>query len=120
MRAVLFVLALGIAIAMLLRVLASEGRRRVRLAELQAQMKAREKVATTEHGGSPEDPILVPTPSVVEAEAASRRCPRCESRMRLVEHTAETLGEARLRVVRHSCPQCAATRELYFQIGLPS
>jgi hypothetical protein len=119
-RAVLFLLVLGIAVAMLLRELAAEGKRRVRRHELEAQVKAREKAATTEHGGSPEHPILVPSPSVVEAEAARHRCPRCESEMRLVEHAAETRGETRLRVARLTCPACAAVRELFFQIGLPS
>lgn len=119
-RAVLFLLVLGVAVALLLRELAGEARRRVRRHELEAQAQARQKAATTEHGGSPEDPILVPSPSVVEAEATRHRCPRCASEMRLVEHAAETRGEVRLRVARLSCPACAAVRELFFQIGLPS
>lgn len=119
-RAVLFFVVLGIAVALLLREVFGEAARRARRHELEAQRKAREKAVTTEHGGSPEDPILVPSPSVVEAEAAGHRCPRCGAEMRLEEHAAETVGETRLRVARLRCPQCAADRALYFQIGLPS
>ena len=120
MRVVLFLAALGIALWILLRELAAEAGRRARIREAEVALKERERAADREHGGSPEDPILVPTPSVVEADAAAKRCPRCDIPMRIVEHVAESFGEQRLRVVRLTCPRCATVRAVYFRIGLPS
>jgi hypothetical protein len=83
---------------------------------------AREKLARLEPGGSVDNPIEVPSASVIEPRASAMPCPRCEGERKVVEHTAATAGERRVRVVRVRCVRCGAVREVYFRVGtaLPS
>ncbi len=78
--------------------------------------KDREKLASLEAGGAPDRPIEVVTSSVIEGYAASMPCARCTQPVRVVEHTAETIGGARVRVVRVQCSSCGTTRPVYFRI----
>lgn len=79
-------------------------------------VRQRERLAMLADGAAPDRPIEVVSASVVEAQAASNFCLRCEASCRVVEHAAVTLGERRLRVVRLECPQCGTARALYFRI----
>lgn len=78
---------------------------------------AREKLARLEPGGSPDNPIEVPSASVIEPRASAMPCLRCEGETRVVEHEATTVGEGRGRVVRTRCVRCGARREVCFRIG---
>ena len=75
-----------------------------------------ERLWKLEPGGSPERPIAITSPSEVEALARSTRCPICQGELRIEEHTAETLGQRRLRVARVACVICRAPRAIYFQL----
>jgi hypothetical protein len=76
-----------------------------------------ERLAQLAPGGSPERPIALDSASQVEVTARSTPCPRCQGALRVEEHTAETLGGARLRVARVVCAACGARRALYFRLA---
>jgi hypothetical protein len=67
-------------------------------------------------GGAPDRPIVITSPSEVETQARSTRCPICHGELKIEEHVAETLGSARLRVARVVCVICRAPRSIYFQL----
>ena len=78
---------------------------------------AREKLSRLEVGGSPGRPREVTTAAVIEGQARSAGCARgCEGEGRLVEHTAETIDGARLRVVTTECSRCGTRRRTYFHL----
>jgi len=68
-------------------------------------------------GGSAERPIVVVSPAEVEGAARSLRCPICDGELKVEEHTAETIGTARLRVAKVICGVCRARRAIYFQLA---
>jgi hypothetical protein len=89
-----------------------------------AQDRAREKVVRDLDrlfqlgpGGSPARPIVLASPSEVEVQARSLPCPICGGELRMEEHTAETVGTARLRVAKVVCAACRAPRSIYFQLA---
>jgi hypothetical protein len=91
--------------------------RRALMRENQKLARDRERLARLEPGGAPDRPIEVSTASVVEPTAESLPCPICEGRLRALEHTAENIEGARLRVVHAQCTHCGVRRALYFHIG---
>ena len=78
--------------------------------------QARERLFVLELGGSPERPIFVVSAALVEAQAESVRCPRCDGKHEVVEHVAATVAGVRLREARLRCRQCGTTRSLWFRI----
>lgn len=78
---------------------------------------ARERLFELEAGGSAERPLAVVSSAVVETQAESVPCPRCEGRHEVVEHVAVTLQGVRLREARLRCRQCGTTRSLWFRIS---
>ena len=94
---------------------AAERRRRQELLR-QADQIERDEAALP--GGSPEHPIDIDTPAVVESMAASHTCSVCNSDLRLDQHTAETIGQANLRVAKMTCVQCSRPRNLYFRLQM--
>jgi hypothetical protein len=78
--------------------------------------RQREHVANLTEGGAPERPIEVASAAVVEAHGKGMPCLRCGAPCRVHEHTAATINERRLRIVRLQCPMCGATRVVYFRI----
>jgi hypothetical protein len=84
------------------------------LTKLQA---ARERLFLLEPGGSPERPLAVSSAAVIEAQAESVPCARCDGKQDVVEHVAVTVGGVRLREVRLRCRQCATSRSLWFRIN---
>ena len=86
-----------------------------RLAQRQ-HVRDLERLARLELGGAPDRPIEVDTPPLVDVMAEARRCPLCEGSLRLVEHTAETIDEVRLRVARVTCTTCGIGRAIYFRL----
>lgn len=77
----------------------------------------RERLFQLGPGGSPERPIVVTSPTEVEVQARSLPCPICDGELRVEEHTAETVGTARLRVAKVLCAVCHARRAIYFQLA---
>ncbi len=67
-------------------------------------------------GGSPDNPLRVPSPSVVEVKAEAIRCPICGKALRAAPHPAETVGGVHLRVAPVTCTECGIAREIYFQL----
>ncbi len=85
--------------------------------ELEKLGDAREKLTRLEAGGSPARPREVTTASVIEGQARSAGCARgCEGESRIVEHTAETIDGARLRVLTTECPRCGRKRKIFFHL----
>lgn len=92
--------------------------RREREREAVKLAKARLKLAALEVGGAPDRPIDVESASTIEVHAASIPCASCgEQGVRIEEHTAETIDDRRLRVVRLRCPRCGVRRDVYYRIA---
>jgi len=79
-------------------------------------MAARERLFELELGGSPERPLPVTSPAVIEAHAESVSCPRCQAKQEVLEHVAVTVAGVRLREARLRCRQCGTSRSLWFKI----
>jgi uncharacterized protein with PIN domain len=90
--------------------------RRANEREARKLVRAREKLATLEPGGSPERAIEVPSASVVDVRARSLPCPQCGGRLRLLEHTANDVEGQSLRAARMTCETCTAPRVFWFRI----
>ncbi len=69
-------------------------------------------------GGSPEQPIVVDTVSVIEARARVVPCPRCGAEQEVIAHEAVTVSERRLRKIHLACRGCHSRRFLRFQLAL--
>jgi hypothetical protein len=96
--------------------LSNNAQRRAVARAAQKLATRREKLAALEAGGAPDRPIDVASASTVEVHARGEPCLRCGGSCRLADHTAETIGDRRLRVVTVVCPQCGARRAWYFRI----
>jgi transposase-like protein len=83
---------------------------------LEKLQTARERLFELEPGGSPERPLSVTSAAVVETQAESVPCPRCEGKHDVAEHVAVTVHGTRLREARLRCRQCGSTRSLWFRI----
>jgi hypothetical protein len=79
-------------------------------------VEQREKLLALEAGGSARHPREVVSASLVEPEARSVPCPRCEGELRVLEHMAHTVDGTPLREVRLACQHCGARRSLWFKI----
>ena len=79
--------------------------------------RAREKLASLEQGGAPDRPIEVRSASLVQVIAVDRPCPTCQGKVRVEEHTAETIAGRPLRAAHVKCVQCGGKRVLWFRIG---
>jgi hypothetical protein len=77
---------------------------------------ARERLFQLEVGGSPERPLSVVSAAVVETQAESVPCPRCDGKHEVLEHVAVTVQRVRLREARLRCRQCGTRRSLWFRI----
>jgi len=96
----------------------SRTERREREREAVKLAKARLKLAALETGGAPDRPIDVESASTIEVHATSTPCASCgEHGVRVEEHTAETIDDRRLRVVRVMCPRCGVRRAVYYRIA---
>jgi hypothetical protein len=94
-----------------------------RRARAQAQEKlAREveRLARLAPGGSPEHPLVVDSPAVVDLRAVANPCPLCGGSLKLEQHAAQTFGETRLRVASVVCAVCGTRRAIYFRLSEPT
>jgi hypothetical protein len=102
--------------------LSAHAARRALVREREKLARDLDRLARLEAGGSPERPIEVVSPSLVEVCSRGTPCPLCGGELRVEEHVAQTIGEARLRVARVACAMCGSRRSLYFKVtsALPS
>ncbi len=91
--------------------------RRVRQQKLRRLVRERERLAELEPGGSPERPMEVPSPAVVELRAGAIPCIQCEGALGIEEHAVREVGSELLRLVRARCRTCGTPRELWFRIA---
>lgn len=82
-------------------------------------LEARMTLSRLEPGGSAERPIEVSTASLVEPTARDMPCPACGGSVRVLDHTAETIGGRRLRVAKVDCARCGTCVLRYFTIAEP-
>jgi hypothetical protein len=78
-----------------------------------------DRLARLAPGGTPDHPIPIETPPLVEVTVAAMRCPLCEGTLRLDEHAAETIDGDRLRIAHLTCTTCGVPREIYFRLSAP-
>jgi hypothetical protein len=100
-----------------------ERARTARRAALRAADKLadqRERLFSLEPGGTPERPIEIESPSVVEPRASALTCPRCEVAFRVVAHRAPSSAGMRLRQAEVACPRCGTHRSIWFRLVGPS
>lgn len=84
--------------------------------ERQKLVRDLERLARLEAGGSPERPLTIDSPAVVEVRAVAKPCPLCEGPLRLDEHAAEEIDGVRLRVASVTCTLCGVRRSIYFHL----
>ncbi len=79
-----------------------------------------EELAELELGGSPDRPMVVDSPAIVDLRAVARPCPLCEGSLKLEDHVADEIDGVRLRVARLSCTRCGVRRSRYFRLDGPT
>lgn len=82
-------------------------------------MRDLQRLAALEPGGSPQQPIVIDSPAVVEPRATGAPCPLCGGPLKLDAHTAEVIDGMRLRVATVSCTLCGTDRPVYFRLDQP-
>ena len=94
--------------------------RRAAERETAAATRTRERIARLEPGGSRDWPLVVASASVIEARAAATPCAHCAGPIKVLEHDARAIDDARRREVRARCQRCSRDRTLWFEIVEPS
>jgi hypothetical protein len=95
------------------------GERRERERALRKHVRDLDRLAAASPGGSPQRPIAIDTPAVVEGRARSERCPLCKGQLDLEEHNAVIVDGEPLREARVRCRQCHTRRSLWFRLPPP-
>jgi hypothetical protein len=94
--------------------------RRTRGRVHEALVRDLERLARLAAGGTPERPLVIASPALVDPMVAGMGCPLCEGAFLLEEHAAETHGGDRLRVARVRCVECGTRREVFFRLAAPA
>jgi predicted RNA-binding Zn-ribbon protein involved in translation (DUF1610 family) len=94
--------------------------RRAALRAADKRVEQRARLMSLEPGGSPERPIEIESPSVVELRASAFLCPRCEVAFRVEAHRAPSVEGMRLREAEVACPRCGQRRSIWFRLVGPS
>jgi hypothetical protein len=76
----------------------------------------RERLFLLERGATPQRPIEIATPALVELKATALACPRCLTAFRIEAHRAAKVAGLRLREAEVSCPRCHVRRSLWFEL----
>jgi hypothetical protein len=91
--------------------------------EARAAVRARDKLIAKRlklfarsPGGAPVRPIELESAAEVESHAGSLGCPACDGRLRVMEHTAQTLDGVRLREAHVSCLDCRRRFSIWFRL----
>jgi hypothetical protein len=83
-------------------------------------VRQRQRLFELEPGGSPERPVDIDSPSVVELKAEAFPCPRCATPFRVEAHRAPSSPGMRLREAAVICPRCGSRRSIWFRLTGPS
>ncbi len=67
-------------------------------------------------GGSPQSPIPVPTPVLIQSSAEAMPCPLCAGRLRMHDDEIDRTTEALLRIAHCKCDGCGVPRKMWFRI----
>ena len=87
--------------------------RREREREATKLVRAKEKLAKLERGGTPEHPSEVASSAVIEVRIHGMQCPQCAGRYQIIDHRSAGQG---IRPVDVKCKICGAPRTLWFRI----
>jgi hypothetical protein len=93
--------------------------RRMRARTQQKLVRDLERLVRLEPGGSPERPLVIDSPAIVDVRAEAKPCPLCGGSLRMEAHAAENVDGVRLRVARVACTACGVKREIYFRLDEP-
>lgn len=85
-----------------------------------AATRTRARIAQLEPGGSRDWPLVVPSAAVIEARAAATPCAHCAGPIKVIDHDARVMDDARRREVRARCQRCGRDRTLWFEIVAPA
>ena len=86
----------------------------------EAATRTRDRIARLEPGGSRDWPIVVPSAVVIDARAAALPCTHCGGPLKVLDHDAAVIGDARRREVRARCQRCSRDRVVWFEIVAPA
>jgi hypothetical protein len=75
-----------------------------------------DRLARLAPGGSPERPIDVRSPAMIEPLVARTACPLCDGSLRPGDHRVHVHAGESLRETRARCSRCAIERSLFFRI----
>jgi predicted Zn finger-like uncharacterized protein len=87
--------------------------RREREREATKLVRAKEKLAKLERGGTQEHPIEVASSAVIEVRIHGMQCPQCAGAYQIIDHRSAGQG---IRPVDVKCKICGAPRTLWFRI----
>jgi hypothetical protein len=93
--------------------------RREQAREHEQLVRDLQRLAALEPGGTPQHPIVVDSPAVIEPRATAAPCPLCDGPLKLDAHTAEVIGGVRLRVAAVACTLCGTGRSIFFRLDEP-
>jgi hypothetical protein len=79
-------------------------------------VRARERLAALEPGGSPARPIDVPSAAVIDGRARATPCIQCGGELRVEDDAAAFVDGRAQRVVNTRCVSCHAPRLLHFRL----
>jgi hypothetical protein len=91
-------------------------KRRAQARTLDKLTAERERLFLLERGATPQRPIEIATPALVELKATALACPRCLTAFRIEAHRAAKVAGLRLREAEVSCPRCHVRRSLWFEL----
>lgn len=87
--------------------------RREREREATKLVRAKEKLAKLERGGTQAHPIEVASSAVIEVRIHAMQCPQCDGEYQIIDHRSAGQG---IRPVDVKCRICGAPRTLWFRI----
>ncbi len=95
--------------------------RRVDERRLRREVREREALAAALPGGTPERPIEVPTPAVIEGRARRAPCPQCGGKLQIEDQAALPQEDGGiLREIQMICTRCHVRRSLWFLVVRPA
>jgi len=82
--------------------------------------RARQELFELEPGATRARPVEVSSAAVIEPQAESTLCPRCNGHFEVEEHEAHSAPGSRVRELKVRCRFCGDRRSLWFRINAPS
>ncbi len=85
--------------------------------ELLELLREREEAILASEGGSPDFPIVVDTPVIVDGRAKAKPCPLCGGKLKFEEQTVDRYQGRLLRRTHLQCVTCGVPRRFWFRIA---